>query len=415
MSESPESKKEGKIQNSDLVDLVQWGNKPSLETEMNPKSTVNTDLPPLPPPPKVENNIPSPPPINNLELEIPPPPNNNSAVEIPPPPPMTNENVEQPTIEIPPPPLDNTNLLTSLPPLPPPKKENSPFAIPEQLSEKIEEVIDVTEVEENDYRQLWKRTSDKPLQQVYGHIDRIGTGEVGSLLDRYADRFGSDLDREIIVLRQQERQQKMQELNQVPIVELIEEHEVVTDNEEMIKDETVTETKTESLSEDDANKLEDELDSIEDDISKLEKLYKKAKKKKKEKDINKYSLELNSLFERRDSINSLLDGEEEFEVSSETEVAITVEENLFKKFVLIVDDLLGKLPEKELNSFVNSGEFKIYENIASNPKSADETEKSTFFKLVNDKLAQLPEEVINEFIASSDWPLYEEIGELYSR
>ena len=60
---------------------------------------------------------------------------------------------------------------------------------------------------------------------AYGHIDRIGTGEIGSLLDRYADRFGSELDREIIVLRQQERQQKMQELHQVPIVELIEEEE----------------------------------------------------------------------------------------------------------------------------------------------------------------------------------------------
>ena len=109
-----------------------------------------------------------------------------------------------------------------------------------------------------------------------------------------------------------------------------------------------------------------------------------------------------------------MDGEEEFEISAETNIAKTVEEDLFQKFVSIVDELLGKLPEDKLNLFLESTDFDTYKTIASNPNSANNDEKSDFFKLVNDKLAQLPEEAINEFIASENWPLYEEVGELYN-
>ena len=197
-------------------------------------------------------------------------------------------------------------------------------------------------IRDSDYRELWKRTSDKPLQQVYGHIDRIGSGEVGSLLDRYADRFGSELDREIIVLRQQERQQKIQELHQVPIVELIEEE---------VKEE-FEEPEHEPLSEEIADELEDELDDIEDEILEVEKSFTKAKKKKKKADIKKFGDELNSLFERRDAINAILDGDEDHEALEHTEVAKTLEEDLFERFVGVVDELLGKLPEDKLNSFL---------------------------------------------------------------
>jgi hypothetical protein len=53
---------------------------------------------------------------------------------------------------------------------------------------------------------------------MYGHIDRIAIGEVGTLLDRFSDRFGSELDREIIVLRKKQ-QQDMRDIK--PVVELI--------------------------------------------------------------------------------------------------------------------------------------------------------------------------------------------------
>lgn len=54
--------------------------------------------------------------------------------------------------------------------------------------------------------------------RMYGHIDRIAIGEVGTLLDRFSDRFGSELDREIIVLRKKQ-QQDMRDIR--PVVELI--------------------------------------------------------------------------------------------------------------------------------------------------------------------------------------------------
>ena len=56
----------------------------------------------------------------------------------------------------------------------------------------------------DEYGDLWAKKSNKPLPQIYGHIDRISSGEAGSLLDRYADRFGHSLDRDIIVLRKQQ-------------------------------------------------------------------------------------------------------------------------------------------------------------------------------------------------------------------
>ncbi|CAI8230042.1 MAG: Uncharacterised protein [Methanobacteriota archaeon] len=412
MSESPDDKKSRNKGNSDLSDIVQWGS-PSgtnLPPPPQPELSVETPLEIPPPPMDLSINLPPPPPQNNLD--IPPPPGLDSVPPPPgidsiPPPPSLNENiqVETPEMEIPPPPaLESVDLLDSLPPPPAPEPESMPFAIPKELNETMEEVIEVTDVEDSDYRELWKRTSDKPLQQVYGHIDRIGSGEVGSLLDRYADRFGSELDREIIVLRQQERQQKMQELHQVPIVELIEEDDI-EENEEVVD---------EPLSEDIADELEDELDEIEDQILEIEKSFNKAKKKKKKADVKKFGDELNSLFERRDAINAILDGEEDHEALEHTEVAKTLEEDLFEKFVGVVDELLGKLPENNLNSFLESKDFDIYKNIASEPESASQKERETFFKLVNEKLAELPEEAINEFIASENWSLYEEMGEMYN-
>ena len=62
------------------------------------------------------------------------------------------------------------------------------------------------------------QSSSQNTDQMYGHIDRIATGNVGTLLDRFSNRFGSDLDREIIVLRKKE-QQAMREVK--PTIELI--------------------------------------------------------------------------------------------------------------------------------------------------------------------------------------------------
>ena len=45
----------------------------------------------------------------------------------------------------------------------------------------------VQEQPSDEYGDLWAKRSSKPLPQIYGAIDRIATGESGSLLDRYSD------------------------------------------------------------------------------------------------------------------------------------------------------------------------------------------------------------------------------------
>ena len=114
-----------------------------------------------------------------------------------------------------------------LPPPPPPPVEEVSLEEDLEILENIEETL-VEEVEysqSTDFQSHWekRKASDPNLsvgnrESMYGHIDRIATGEVGTLLDRFSNRFGSELDREIIVLRKKQ-QQEMREIK--PTVELI--------------------------------------------------------------------------------------------------------------------------------------------------------------------------------------------------
>ena len=100
----------------------------------------------------------------------------------------------------------------SLPPPPPPP----PIANVEDDVEDIDVLDEALEdaSEESvtsDFKSQWesRKANDPTLSSdskdsMYGHIDRIATGEVGTLLDRFSDRFGSELDREIIVLRKKQ-------------------------------------------------------------------------------------------------------------------------------------------------------------------------------------------------------------------
>ena len=77
---------------------------------------------------------------------------------------------------------------------------------------------------EKDFQSVWNQKvqsdslNEGNRERMYGHIDRIASGEVGTLLDRFSDRFGSELDREIIVLRKKQ-QQAIRDIK--PTVELI--------------------------------------------------------------------------------------------------------------------------------------------------------------------------------------------------
>ena len=130
---------------------------------------------------------------------------------------------EQPNLNLPPaplPPMPGMPLplpdAASMPPLPTPPMPA--VTEPVQIEEPVQENPD----KEEDYNELWAKKSNKPLPQIYGHIDRISSGEAGSLLDRYADRFGHALDRDIIVLRKQQHDDKIAQVRDAPVVELLE-------------------------------------------------------------------------------------------------------------------------------------------------------------------------------------------------
>ncbi len=113
-----------------------------------------------------------------------------------------------------------------LPPPPPPLPEVANLDDDLEIIEEEENTSeDVEDSQTTDFQSHWekRKASDPNLsvgnrESMYGHIDRIATGEVGTLLDRFSNRFGSELDREIIVLRKKQ-QQEMREIK--PTVELI--------------------------------------------------------------------------------------------------------------------------------------------------------------------------------------------------
>ena len=250
------------------------------------------------------------------------------------------------------------------------------------------------ESSEEGYNQLWAKKSDKPLPQIYGHIDRISSGEVGSLLDRYADRFGHSLDRDIIVLRKQEHDDKLAQIRDAPIVELVE-------------DEVV------ELS------LEEKLKSVESEIRALKPSYQEAKASGDSEKLSEIRPQLESLLSERKSLKSQLDESLPESVTEEVEESTIAEEStdgedIFIQFVAIVDELLGShLPEEVVEDFVSSEDFSVYQAVGSDPSTADDDLRGQFFAIVDSQLANMSEESIETFVASSDFEIYRTVGEMY--
>ena len=355
----------------------------------------------LPPPPGAIAAIPPPP---GAITAIPPPP--GAAAAIPPPPPPSGD-----AIPVPPPPVSPANPAkgvlegSSAPTI-------SGLAPPDMTKEK----------KKDGYDSLWKRGSSKPLQQVYGHIDRLGEGEVGSLLDRYADRFGHQLDREIIVKRKAEHDSKIAEIRDAPTIELLDEDE---EEFEEIEDEIEEEEDIEEMSEDDDSEhvldsqtLEDlsaRKSELEANIKKLKPKYQLAKQKSQTSKLRKLKPKLEQLISEHKSIKAIIQGEQplsSLEIEDEEEIEVQDEEpDIFAEFVSIVDNLLAKLPDPD--SFIRSDSFELYAAVASDPANAGENERIEFFGMVDSLLLDLPEDDIQAFTQSTEFAIYSEAGSQY--
>lgn len=261
----------------------------------------------------------------------------------------------------------------------------------------LNEASNIQEQSTNDssdgYGELWAKKSNKPLPQIYGHIDRISAGEAGSLLDRYADRFGHSLDRDIIVLRKQQHDEKLAEIRDAPIVELL-------DDEDQSPQQI--------------------LSNIEDEIRKLKPSYQEAKSSGDNAALAELKPQLESLLRERKLLLAEMAGEDdeyddEPEQEAEPVVAQEAEtEDIFVTFVSIVDELLGSnLPGDVVEAFVGSEEFSIYQTVGSDPMGADDEMRGLFFGIVDNQLGNMDQKSIEEFVASSDFSIYSSVGEMY--
>ena len=307
---------------------------------------------------------------NNAEIPAPLP-----DLNLPPPPALGNDLPPLPLPEIPPvTPLEIDGNIPAAQTLPDVAVE--PMPTPD-----FQPIKDEIQSEEN-YTGLWARKSDKPLQQIYGHIDRISSGETGSLLDRYADRFGQDLDRDIIVLRKAERENLVSKQRDAPVVELIQ------DEVETVE-------------------YGSRLEEVEAQLRALKPEYESAKASGDAETLERIMPELKSLMAERKTLKQ----------SNQATVAQedTSEYDIFPEFVGIVDNLLERdLPAEVIEEFMNSDEFEIYRQAGEDPAAASSELRTSFFLVVDEQLGKMPEDRINAFAASDAFEIYKQVAELYN-
>lgn len=334
-------------------------------------------------------------------VELPPPPLPEPA-ELPPPP------LPEPA-ELPEPRLPDVEEL-SAPPLPVPAPEAT---VEVQASEEHDtEEEEASPVVTADYRELWKRRSDKSLPQMYGAIDRIGSGEVGSLLDRYADRFGHELDRDIIVMRKAEQDSRREA---VPTVELISTPAPAEASEESDESEDDQEVDVE---------LATWLEEVEDLLRPLQRSYKAADSKREKKRL---APALKVLIAERKALLSVISGTAdddilddlperpdmpELEVEEAAE-AVSDEDEDFSSFFEVVNQLLGEMPEDWVNTFVASKGFALFQSVGENPTTSDEKTRKRFFKMIDNELGSMPGDMLDAFVSSPEFQLYQTMGERY--
>lgn len=275
---------------------------------------------------------------------------------------------------------------TALPPAPlpaplPSPAEPAPFP---QAQTPVE-----PEPSTNEYGDLWAKRSAKPLPQIYGAIDRLGSGESGSLLDRYSDRFGHSLDRDIIVLRKKEREEALNEARSAPVVELLDEEDP------------------------------DRLSVVEDKLRELKPLYKEAKSLGDKDALRTLVPQLEELMAERRMLMSQPEpveaSTESTEEAAEEEQAIDDADALFSQFFTIVNDLLGdELPEDAIEAFLASDGFELFKEVGADPVSIDDERRGEFFKIIDEQLGNMPDSSITTFVESGDFEIYKQISEMYT-
>lgn len=273
--------------------------------------------------------------------------------------------------------------IPAAPPLPMPAT-----ALPEVAPLPVETPVSAPAATEPSYGEIWAKRTEKPLQQVYGHIDRLSNREAGSLLERYADRFGHELDREIVVLRKQMLDDRLAEVREAPTVELLDEEAP-------------------------AEEVGDRLSVVENRLRELKPAYEAAKQAGDSETLDALRPELKALMEERRELKGTSAAAPAAAPAEAVEAAVAGDE--FPAFVAIVDALLGSdLPEAAVNTFIASPDFDIYQKVGSAPSEASDIERTRFFEVVDALLGGMPDDAVQRFISGPDFGLYGRIGARYS-
>jgi len=306
---------------------------------------------------------------------------------LPPPPPGINMPMPEPEVPLP-----------EIPPLPPIPQSSQFDFVPEPAADS--DLLDAANSlspnsskpsvdQPSDFKSVWdKRKTSNPSissgsrDSIYNRIDRISTGRGESLMDRYADRFGSDLDREIIVLRKKGQD----DLTTIkPTVELI---------SEASKTEMSLEEFLEAMDDSDfvgrvAEKTGVSVDKIDElDLESMQAFFESADKD------NSGSLDFDEF------VNGIIQSFRSYDED-------------FSHFFTVVNGLLGQLPDDKTLAFIESDGFKIFEVVGNDPKAIDKESRGEFFTMVNELLVDLPEPVMKSFTESNDFDLYKLIASRY--
>ncbi len=306
---------------------------------------------------------------------------------LPPPPPGINMPMPEPDLPLPdlPPPMPDSNI-QQFGFVPEPSADGDLLDAANSLPE-ISTPDSINQ--SSDFKSVWDRrkTSNPSISSdsrdsIYNRIDRISTGRGESLMDRYADRFGSDLDREIIVLRKKD-QDDLASIK--PTVELISE---VTKNE---------------------MSLEEFLEAMGDSDFVGRVAEKTGVSVEKIDELNIESMK--AFFEEADIDNSGSLDFDEF-VNGIIQSFRSYDED-FTHFFTVVNGLLGQLPDDKTLAFIESDGFKLFETVGNDPNSVDTESRGEFFTMVNELLVDLPDAVMKSFTESQDFDLYKLIASRY--
>jgi len=306
---------------------------------------------------------------------------------LPPPPPGINMPMPEPDLPLPdlPPPMPDSNI-QQFGFVPEPSADGDLLDAANSLPE-ISTPDSINQ--SSDFKSVWDRrkTSNPSISSdsrdsIYNRIDRISTGRGESLMDRYADRFGSDLDREIIVLRKKD-QDDLASIK--PTVELI---------SEASKNEMSLAEFLEAMGDSDFVGRVAEKTGV--SVEKIDEL-----------DIES----MKAFFEEADIDNSGSLDFDEF-VNGIIQSFRSYDED-FTHFFTVVNGLLGQLPDDKTLAFIESDGFKLFETVGNDPNSADTESRGEFFTMVNELLVDLPDAVMKSFTESQDFDLYKLIASRY--